>query len=409
VVPVPFPRPLTSFTVIGVTAIVLGVPTAFGGGGGGGSLYDQQREVDTKVSELRSDIEQAKGRESVLSTEIEAATSRIRDLELDVAGLSSKLAVLEGDLRAHQARLDELRRTFAYQTNRLRLLRAQYAEAERRLETRLVELYRAEPPDELAIFLRVGTLGEVIEQVNLFNEIARQDKRIAEELSGLKIEMRLTRQRTSRTRARVAAATAVLKEKTAKQRAARDAVLAQEQALESARANKRGLLTSIRADRHKAEEDLGAMLAASAALAARIQRAQSASSSSAAGGTGAVSAAGLAWPLQGVLTSGFGPRWGRMHEGIDIGAPAGSAIAAAAAGTVIFAGSFGGYGNLVVIDHGGGMATAYGHMSAIYVTGGSVSQGQTIGAVGSTGHSTGNHLHFEVRINGSPVDPLGYL
>jgi len=98
-----------------------------------------------------------------------------------------------------------------------------------------------------------------------------------------------------------------------------------------------------------------------------------------------------------------------MHEGIDIAAPYGTPVRAAAAGRVIIAGSSGGYGNLVVIDHGNGMATAYAHLSAIYAAGGSVGQGQSIGAVGSTGHSTGNHLHFEVRINGSPVNPLGYL
>jgi len=406
VLPVPYPRPLTLLTIVVVTAIVLGVPAALGGGG---SLYDQQREVDSKASDLRGEIEQAKGREGVLSTEIEAATSRIHVLEADVAVLSSRVARLESDLYRHQARLDELRRVFAYQTNRLRLLRGQHAEAQQRLETRLVELYQTEQPDELAIFLRVGSLGEVIEQVNLFNEIARQDKRIAEELADVKTDMRLTRQKTSRTKTRVGAATAALAKKTAEQRAARDAVVAQEQALESARSSKRGLLASIREDRHEAEEDLGAMLAASAALAAQINAAQSASSSSSVGGTGSVSASGFVWPLQGVLTSAFGPRWGRMHEGIDIAAPAGSAITAAASGTVIYAGWFGGYGNLVVIDHGGGVATAYGHMSAIYASGGAVDQGQSIGAVGTTGHSTGNHLHFEVRINGSPVDPLGFL
>jgi murein DD-endopeptidase MepM/ murein hydrolase activator NlpD len=406
VLPVPYPRPLTLLAIVAITAIALGVPAALGGAG---SLYDEQRSVDSKVSGLRGEIEQAKGREGVLSTEIESATSRIRVLEADVAVLSSRVARLESDLYRHQARLDELRRTFAYQTNRLQLLRGQHAEAQKRLETRLVELYQTEPLDELAIFLRVGSLGEVIEQVDLFNEIARQDKRIAEELADVKTDMRLTRQKTSRTKSRVGAATAALAKKTAEQRAARDAVVAQEQALESARSSKRGLLASIREDRHEAEEDLGAMLAASAALAAQINAAQSASSSSSVGGTGSVSASGFAWPLQGVLTSGFGPRWGRMHEGIDIAAPAGSPITAAASGTVIYAGWFGGYGNLVIIDHGGGVATAYGHMSAIYATGGAVVQGQSIGAVGTTGHSTGNHLHFEVRINASPVDPLGYL
>ena len=99
-----------------------------------------------------------------------------------------------------------------------------------------------------------------------------------------------------------------------------------------------------------------------------------------------------------------------MHEGIDLGAAYGTPIAAAAAGTVIYAGWMEGYGNLTVIDHGGGLATAYGHQSRIAVgIGQTVAQGDIIGYVGSTGHSTGPHLHFEVRVNGRAVDPLGYL
>jgi murein DD-endopeptidase MepM/ murein hydrolase activator NlpD len=99
-----------------------------------------------------------------------------------------------------------------------------------------------------------------------------------------------------------------------------------------------------------------------------------------------------------------------MHTGIDIGAAMGAPIVAAAAGTVIVAGWVEGYGNTTVIDHGGGMSTLYGHQSSIGVTvGETVAAGQQIGVVGSTGHSTGPHLHFEVRIDGNPVDPLGYL
>jgi murein DD-endopeptidase MepM/ murein hydrolase activator NlpD len=117
--------------------------------------------------------------------------------------------------------------------------------------------------------------------------------------------------------------------------------------------------------------------------------------------------------VQGTITSGFGERCldgvCRLHEGLDIAAPEGTPVQAAAAGTVVFAGWQDGYGNIVIIDHGNGLATAYGHQSAIVVTGGAVAQGQTIGAVGSTGHSTGPHLHFEVRVGGVAVDPLGYL
>ena len=148
------------------------------------------------------------------------------------------------------------------------------------------------------------------------------------------------------------------------------------------------------------------MQGARAASAAQLE---DSSGSSGGGGGGGPSASGFIWPVSGPITSGFGWRWGRMHEGIDIGAACGTPIRAAASGTVVYAGWMDGYGNLTIIDHGGGMATAYGHQSAIYVGGGSVSQGQTIGAVGSTGHSTGCHLHFEVRVNGTPVNPLNYL
>jgi murein DD-endopeptidase MepM/ murein hydrolase activator NlpD len=99
-----------------------------------------------------------------------------------------------------------------------------------------------------------------------------------------------------------------------------------------------------------------------------------------------------------------------MHEGIDIGVPYGAPIHAAASGRVIYAGWMEGYGNLVAIDHGRGLSTAYGHQSQIAVSNGqTVSQGQVIGYVGCTGHCFGPHLHFEVRINGNPVDPMGYL
>ena len=147
--------------------------------------------------------------------------------------------------------------------------------------------------------------------------------------------------------------------------------------------------------------------AASAALASRIQ---GASGSYSPPSDSTPSAAGLIWPVSGPVTSPFGMRWGRMHEGIDIGVGYGTPIHAAASGRVIYAGWMEGYGNLVAIDHGRGMSTAYGHQSRIAVSNGqTVSQGQVIGYVGCTGHCFGPHLHFEVRINGTPVDPMGYL
>jgi len=123
-----------------------------------------------------------------------------------------------------------------------------------------------------------------------------------------------------------------------------------------------------------------------------------------------VSSAGWVWPASGPVTSGYGPRWGRQHQGIDIGAPTGAPIVAARAGTVTFTGTMGGYGSMTMIDHGGGIVTAYAHQSAIMVgPGQSVGAGERIGSVGCSGSCTGPHLHFEVRVNGSARNPRGYL
>ena len=118
----------------------------------------------------------------------------------------------------------------------------------------------------------------------------------------------------------------------------------------------------------------------------------------------------VAWPISGVVTSPFGTRWGRMHQGIDIGAGSGTPIHAAGSGTVFFCGVMDGYGNVALIDHGNGMVTLYAHQSQLACSVGQrVGTGQVIGYVGSTGHSTGPHLHFETRVRGVAVDPMQYL
>jgi murein DD-endopeptidase MepM/ murein hydrolase activator NlpD len=238
--------------------------------------------------------------------------------------------------------------------------------------------------------------------------VGRQDKRIATQVREARVAMKRTRARTARTRKQVAATTAAVETRVNEHRAVRDRLVADQNALASTRADKNHVLTSVRSQEAQDRKHVENLEAESAQLTARIQAAQSRSSSSQS--SRPPSSAGFIWPTSGTLTSGFGWRWGRMHEGIDIAAPTGTPISASASGTVIHAGWMGGYGNLVVIDHGNGLATAYGHQSSIAVASGTyVSQGQTIGYVGSTGHSTGPHLHFEVRVNGSPVDPLGYL
>jgi murein DD-endopeptidase MepM/ murein hydrolase activator NlpD len=163
-------------------------------------------------------------------------------------------------------------------------------------------------------------------------------------------------------------------------------------------------------------------LAAADAELTRFIREQEAAAAAAAGGgstapaPGSSSVSGFQWPINGGVSSGYGyrihPIYGtrRLHTGLDISGGSGTPIAAAKGGTVLSAGWRGGYGNAVVISHGGGITTLYAHQSQMNVSNGQqVSRGDIIGWVGSTGASTGPHLHFEVRVNGSPVNPRPYL
>ena len=394
--------PRRIIAIIAASAVVaLCVPVALGQ-----SLYERKNAADSRISGLRDSIQSAKAREGVLTSEISDASSRIDALGGDITVLSDKLATLERDLAAHRSRLARLQARLREQAATLQRLTQQHAVAQRRLEERLVQLYQSNEASELEILLQAQTFSDLLEQLDYFRAIGQQDKQIADTIKRLQTEMRLAKQETASTKAEVSKATAILAQKTEEQRAARAALLAQQAALAAAQESKQGLLADVKQERHADQEDLETMQAASAAIAAQIQGSQGGSSGSA-GGT--PSSSGLIWPVSGPITSGFGWRWGRMHEGIDIGAACGTTIHAAASGTVIYAGWMDGYGNITIIDHGGGLATAYGHQSSLYVGGGSVSQGQAIGAVGSTGHSTGCHLHFEVRVNGTPVDPLNYL
>jgi murein DD-endopeptidase MepM/ murein hydrolase activator NlpD len=371
-------------------------------------MGDRKRALDNRIAVLQGRIASADRKESVLTDQIEGYTTKIRGLQDDVDVARARVTTLEGELVVYKNRLARLSQVLEFQTQRLQLLTRQHLAAQEQLNRRLVAIYQSHSPDTVEVVLTSESLAEVLDQLDYMRDVGRQDKRIATQVRDAKLAMRRTRARTARTRKQVAATTAEVEARVNEHRAVRDRLVADQSALASARAGKNQVLTSVRSQEAKDRKHVENLQAESAQLTARIQAAQARSSSSQA--SRPPSSAGFIWPTSGTLTSGFGWRWGRMHEGIDIAAPTGTPIAAAASGTVIYAGWMGGYGNLVVIDHGNGLATAYGHQSSIAAGNGTyVSQGQTIGYVGSTGNSTGPHLHFEVRVNGSPVDPLGYL
>jgi murein DD-endopeptidase MepM/ murein hydrolase activator NlpD len=376
---------------------------------GGQGVEGRKAAIDDKIASLNDKIANARERERELAGEIAHVSAQIRDLEQEVGDVSSDLAVLERNLALYQAKLDRLTELFHLQSRKLAFLRDQYATALHRLHARLVAIYEAGRIGTVEVLLAAESFSDLLSRLEYVREIAAQDRRIAAQVEKAKLQMRAARLKTKKTRAQVARVTRAVAIRTQQQRALRDRLVSSRDALAGSRNEKERTLETVKENKDEYIAEVEALARVSAQLASRIQSAQSSSSSSS-GSPAGVSSSGFIWPVSGPVTSPFGWRWGRMHEGIDIAAPSGAPIRAAASGVVIYAGWMGGYGNLVVVDHGGGIATAYAHASAIAVGNGqSVAQGQVVSYVGCTGHCFGAHLHFEVRVNGAPVDPLGYL
>ncbi len=375
-------------------------------------LGDRKQAIESKIDRLQGRIDSAREREGVLSSQIEVVTGEIRALQGDVDAASVRLNGLEGVLALHRRKLDHLNELFRLQTSRLVFLQRQHTAATERLNKRIVEIYTSERTEPLAVVLEAASFGDMLDQLEFLNDIGSQDDKIATEVEAAKIEVRETRNATRVTRNEVAETTELVAARAAEQRRVRDRLAWSQRQLATARREKSEALSSTRGQREEFLHEVEGLLAQSAELSARIRAAQAAAAASAPAPvrTQASSASGYIWPAHGVLTSSFGWRWGRMHEGIDIAVGNGTPVVSAAAGTVIVAGWLGGYGNLVVVDHGNGVSTAYAHNTGVAVgVGQSVAQGQLIAYSGNTGNSTGPHIHFEVRINGSAVDPLGYL
>jgi murein DD-endopeptidase MepM/ murein hydrolase activator NlpD len=374
-----------------------------------GDVASRKAAIDARLQSVQAKIDWAKRREGELAGEIASVNSQIRGLQTQVGSVSERLAALERDLELHREKLDRLNELFRVQTERYHFYRHEYQALLDRLGNRLVDLYEAGEPNSLEVLFMSKTFTDLIDQAQVAESIGHQDRSLAGQVGTAKERVHAQREHTKKYRALVAAELRTIGVRTNQVRALRDELVANENRLAAARVAKRSALRNVRESKSEFLHEATGLQAASSALAAQIRAAQARSSYAAPADT-TPSAAGFIWPVNGPVTSGFGMRWGRMHEGIDIGVGYGTPIHAAAAGRVVYAGWMSGYGNLVAIDHGGGVSTAYGHQSSIAVgVGQVVSQGQTIGYVGCTGHCFGPHLHFEVRINGSPVDPLGYL
>lgn len=397
-------------SILGALVLVLALATP----AGAQSPEEEKAAVDARIASLRAEIAKAREQEGVLTSQLSAVTAELREAQRAVDEAQGRVSALEGQLAAERARLDELTAELAERTRRLTRLRAEYRRAVAILEQRVRQIYIEETPDVLSFLVAAASFDELIDHFELMKRIGLQDKRIAAQVESARARAAREREATRRTRALQAATVSAITARTEEARVVRDRLAASRDTLASAQSLKEQALADARHSREEYLEEVEALAAESAALAETIRAAQAGSSSGSAAagstGSGAPSAAGFVWPVSGVVVSGFGMRWGRMHEGIDIAASTGTPIRAAAAGVVIWSGWRGGYGNAVIIDHGNGLSTVYAHASALIARQGQrVAQGEVIALVGSTGNSSGPHLHFEVRVNGVAVDPLLYL
>jgi murein DD-endopeptidase MepM/ murein hydrolase activator NlpD len=359
--------------------------------------------LSERIEHTRSQVQDRKYKESVLSDTIAGYNVRIDALQGDINVLQRKQDQVQTTLDQKRAELLEVRGKLDDARDRLARLKKELGVAQDTLAARLVELYKADEPDALTVILQSDGFGDLLEQTEFLQRISEQDQAIIERVRVLKEEAKKQADVLAELEQRVEdAANAILAQRNELAQA-KDQLLDSQSQLASVRDDRRAAYAQVHDSRVQLEGDLRDLEAEQARITAQLQPSQGVAPVKP--GSGA-----LIWPVSGPVVSGFGMRWGRMHEGIDIAVPGGTPIRAADSGTVVIAGWTGGYGNYTCIQHTSTMSTCYGHQSSFATSSGaSVSQGQVIGYVGCTGHCFGDHLHFEVRINGSAVDPMGYL
>lgn len=374
---------------------------------------DRQAAIAAQLRTLREQVSEASEEEALLLDRLDEVEARRRQLDLRVAALDRKLIVVSADADTAEARLEEMQGDFVRTQTQLALATDRLAVERGILRNRAVSAYMGGRPvtTPTEVILNARSLREVAATIGYQDAVVHAQRRAVDQFSA-------GRDATERLRE-------VLEAKKDAAKAQRDVVISRRAQLEGLRAEQDSVRQDVRGHEMQQKElaaeaqarvaefeaQIAALRAESGSITAFLRGLQ-AGQALPSGGRGI-----LVSPLPGSrLTSTFGPRQhpvlgtARMHDGVDFAAPNGTPIRAAAGGTVVFAGARGGYGNTVIVDHGNSLATLYAHQSELNVAQGEVvTAGWIVGAVGSTGLSTGPHLHFEARVSGVPVDPLLYL
>lgn len=350
-------------------------------------LEDQLADIQSQISAAQAD--QANAKEV-----IQAVMDRLDAIQTELDAANAELSRIRGE----QARLNEQIRQ-----NELALQRALDALHARQavLARRVRAIYMHGQLNYVDVIIGSKSFSDFANRLELLKRIIRADFSLILEIQEQQRQIEAKRAELEQEKAQLDALEA-------------DAVKAQE-AIEAKKAEQQRALEEAQAHRAAAEQLESELQQASADVQAKIE-ARLREQQAGGGYTGVVGTGQLSWPCSGPITSPFGYRIHPIfgieisHAGMDIGVPEGTPIHAADSGTVIEADWISGYGYTIIIDHGNGIQTLYAHNSSLIAGAGqSVSKGEVVAYSGQTGNVTGPHCHFEVRINGSPVDPMGYL
>jgi peptidoglycan DL-endopeptidase CwlO len=364
--------------------------------------------LSSRISKQRTKVAAKLHTEGVLTSTISAFNNRITGLQGQIRSLQDRQNRIQTSLDRKRAELAQIQNRLQVARDRLARLRARLDLAMKQLAARLVDEYESDQPDMVTVILESHGFDDLLTKADFMERISRQDQQVVGTVKVLKAQAaKQAAELASLEQQAQNAANTILAQRNAVA-ASKGQLVTSRNALQSARNGRRAVLARVRSSRVHAQEDLNSLLAQQASIQQRLQNA----APNAFNGPVRQGSGRLIWPVNGPITSPFCERraWEACHPGIDIGVPIGTPIHAADSGRVTIAGWVGGYGNYTCIQHTGVLSTCYGHQSRIMVSvGQGVSQGQVIGLTGCTGLCFGPHLHFEVRINGSVVNPINYL
>lgn len=385
-----------------LTALSVGAAAAFG--------QPSDAQLDRQISGTERKLEQGARTKRVLTGDLVRLSARVRGLDGRLDRITEQETKLTVRLSSARQRLERTQRRLRQE--RMRATSAQRALTRSRdaLGTRLAERYKDGRPDLASIIIDAQSMRDAVERGSYLQRLAEQDQQLIRSADGARRRAVSAQKRLAGVARQRRADAALITAARAGVIRSRRSVAALESAARRARDERAALLRGVQERNAALREDLAEMQAQQASIRRKLDAQSAAAPVPASGATQSAGSGVLISPIDGVLTSSFGSRWGRLHAGIDVAVPIGTPIKAAAGGRVAIAGVVSGYGNYTCIQHSASLSSCYAHQDSIAVSvGQQVQQGQVIGRSGNTGRSTGPHLHFEVRRSGTPVDPASYL